>query len=65
MNFRLAGKISDAETIVTGNGIREIARLRRVYGPGRWRKHKEIAKVAFDNGLTRTAEVHWFFWIRS
>jgi len=38
--FRILGEITDVETIATGSGIRELARLRRRYGPGRWRKRK-------------------------
>jgi hypothetical protein len=40
MSFEILGEISNVETFATGSGIREIARLRRVYGPGRWRKRK-------------------------
>jgi hypothetical protein len=31
----LIGEISGIETFATGSGIREIARLRRIYGRGR------------------------------
>lgn len=40
MHFTILGQIRDAETIATGKGIREVARLRKRYGPGRWRKRK-------------------------
>ncbi len=60
MNFKIIGKIDQERTFAAGNGIREIARLRRVYGKGRWRKRKGIAKVQFQNGTIRTAEVHWY-----
>ena len=33
------------ETIAVGAGIREIARLRKIYGSARWRKRKGIAEV--------------------
>jgi hypothetical protein len=35
MRFEILGEISDIETFATGSGIREIARLRRIYGRGR------------------------------
>ena len=40
VNFRILGRISHAETIAQGAGIRELSRLRRIYGPGNWRKRK-------------------------
>jgi hypothetical protein len=60
VNFKIIGKIEQERTFATGSGIREIARLRKVYGKGRWRKRKGIAKVQFQNGTMRTAEVHWY-----
>ena len=43
MHFEILGEISGLETFATGSDIREIARLRRIYGRGRWRKRKGIA----------------------
>ena len=60
MNYRVVGKIRQKRTFATGNGIREIERLRRTYGKGRWRKRKGIADVEFEDGTVRTAEVHWY-----
>ncbi|MGB7451591.1 MAG: hypothetical protein WBM36_05650 [Lysobacterales bacterium] len=60
MNFKIVGKIEQERTIAAGSKIREIARLRKVYGQGRWRKRKGIAKIQFQDGTTRTAEVHWY-----
>jgi len=37
MRFEIIGEISEIETFAVGSSIREIARLRRVYGRGRWR----------------------------
>jgi len=45
MRFDILGEISAMETFATGSGIREIARLRRIYGRGRWRKRKGVARV--------------------
>jgi hypothetical protein len=47
MRFEILGEISGIETFATGSGIREIARLRRIYGRGRWRKRKGIARVKY------------------
>jgi len=60
MNFEILGEISNIETFATGSGIREIARLRRVYGRGRWRKRKGIARVCLGDGSVHLAEVHWY-----
>lgn len=50
MRFEILGEISGIETFATGSGIREIARLRRIYGRGRWRKRKGIARVRLSDG---------------
>jgi hypothetical protein len=38
MDFEIIGKIADIETIAVGRSIRDLARLRKRYGRGRWRK---------------------------
>jgi len=58
--FRIVGEITDVETIATGSGIRELARLRRRYGRGRWRKRKGTAQVELPGGVIRLAELHWY-----
>lgn len=60
MFFEICSEISDVETFAIGTGIREVRRLRRAYGVGRWRKRKGIAKVKLPNGTIRTAELHWY-----
>ena len=60
MHFDLAGAILQQETIAVDRGIRELARLRRVYGAGRWRKRKGIARIKLNDGTLRTAELHWY-----
>jgi hypothetical protein len=49
----------EVETIATGRGIRELPRLRRTYGPGRWRKRKGVA-IRLKDGAVRLAELHWY-----
>jgi len=60
MHFEVVGHIEDIETIAAGGRIREIMRLRRHDGAGRWRKLKGVARVRLANGSVRTAEVHWY-----
>jgi hypothetical protein len=60
LSFEIIGEITDVETIAVGNKVREIERLRRVYGRGRWRKLKGAARVQLGNGRIRLAEVHWY-----
>ncbi len=60
MSFKLVGQISDAETIAEGSSIRELPRLRKRYGPGRWRKQKGVATVRLGDGTICKAEVHWY-----
>jgi len=60
MRFEILGEIFDVETFAAGSGIREIARLRRIYGRGRWRKRKGMARVRLSDGSTHMAEVHWY-----
>jgi len=50
----------DFETIAVGGSIRGLTRLRRTYGPGRWRKLKGIAMVRLPDGVVCKAEVHWY-----
>jgi len=60
MYFEIVGDITHAETFAIGTSIREIARLRKRYGRGRWRKRKGIARVRLEDGTIRRAEVHWY-----
>jgi len=43
MDFKILGEIEQPETIAEGSGIRELTRLRKRYGRGRWRKRKGYA----------------------
>ena len=60
MYFEVIGEITHVETFAVGSSIREIARLRKRYGRGRWRKRKGIAYVRLENGTVVRAEVHWY-----
>jgi hypothetical protein len=40
MQIEVIDHLSPVETIAVGHGIRELQRLERMYGPGRWWKLK-------------------------
>ncbi|MGH7799909.1 MAG: hypothetical protein ACREOW_04665 [Thermodesulfobacteriota bacterium] len=60
MHFEVIGNINSIQTIAVGKSIRDIARLRKQYGAGRWRKLKGITTVRLFDGTIRKAEVHWY-----
>lgn len=59
-DFRIIDSIRAPQTIARGRQIRELKRIRKAYGKGRWRKLKGIAKVRLSDGSVREAEVHWY-----
>ncbi|WP_129674672.1 hypothetical protein [Candidatus Chloroploca sp. Khr17] len=60
MHFDIISEIQNIETIATNTGIREVERLRKVYGKAKWRKKKGIATIALADGTTHQAELHWY-----
>ena len=60
MYFEIVGEITHVETFAVGSKIRELARLRKLYGRGRWRKRKGFAQVKLTDGTIRRAEIHWY-----
>lgn len=60
MYFEIIGDIKEIETIATGGKIRDIMRIQRQYGPGKWRKLKGLAKVRFPSGDVHEVELHWY-----
>ena len=60
MNFEILSEITDIEPIAIGSSIRDIRRLRRTYGKGRWRKLKGMARIRLRSGRIRLAELHWY-----
>ncbi len=58
--FEILGILSNIETIAVGHGIRDLRRLCRIYGEGRWRKLKGAAEVRLDDGSVIRAELHWY-----
>jgi len=53
-------EITDIETIAVGNSIRELDRLQKKYGRGRWRKLKGSANVRLPDDTTCFAEIHGY-----
>lgn len=60
MAFTIVGSITAIETIAVNTGIREVERLRKVYGAARWRKKKGVATIMLADGTLHVAEVHWY-----
>jgi hypothetical protein len=60
MYFEIIGEIERIELIAVGTSIRDIARLRKRYGSGRWRKLKGTATVRLRSSAVHRAEIHWY-----
>lgn len=60
MFYKIISPIHDSETFASGTSIRDLRRLRRLYGRGRWRKRKGVAMVRLEDGAVANAEVHWY-----
>jgi len=60
VDFEIIDEIRDIETIAINTSIRELDRLKKMYGKGRWRKLKGIARVRLQSGRIRLAELHWY-----
>lgn len=58
--LEIVGAIVDIQTIAVGSGIRELQRLEKKYGKGRWRKKKGVARIRLLDGSIHTAEIHWY-----
>ena len=58
--FEIVGPFRNVETIAAGRSIRDLRRLKKIYGDGQWRKRKAIATIRLEDGSTRTAEIHWY-----
>jgi hypothetical protein len=58
VRFEILSDIVGAEVVATGREIRDLRRLQRRYGKGRWRKMKGAATIQLANGRVRRAELH-------
>jgi hypothetical protein len=59
-SFEIISDIIEIEVIAIGKSIRDLPRLRKLYGDGRWRKMKGIAFIKLRNGRIHKAELHWY-----
>lgn len=60
MHFEIVGEIRNTEIISIGGNIRDIMRIQKKYGVGRWRKLKGIATIRLIGGSICNAEIHWY-----
>jgi hypothetical protein len=60
VQFEIISEIRDVETIASGSGVRDLLRLRKMHGEGRWRKLKGVGTVRLPSGRLRLAEIHWY-----
>jgi hypothetical protein len=60
LEFEIISKITERETIAVGGSIRELPRLHKIYGHGRWRKVKGMATVKLSDNTVHNAEIHWY-----
>jgi hypothetical protein len=60
MWFELVSEPTDIETIAVSQSIRELRRLQKVHGQGRWRKLKGFAHIRWGDDEVVLAELHWY-----
>ncbi len=60
MDFEIVSKIFNTKPIAVKYSLRELTRLRKQYGKGRWRKLKGVASVRLKDGSIHKAEIHWY-----
>ena len=60
MHFEIIGAIEEVEIMAVGGSIRDIMRLQKQFGRGRWGKLKGIAKVRLQSGHIHKAALHWY-----
>jgi hypothetical protein len=59
VNFEIISQITDIEIIASNTSIRDLNRLKKFDGQGRWRKLKGIATIMLEDGYICKAELHW------
>jgi hypothetical protein len=60
VTFELLSSPVFVERIAIGYRVRDLRRLRRVWGRGRWRKLKGEARIRLANSRVFWAELHWY-----
>lgn len=58
--FEILSALENIKIIAVEGRIRDVERLRKMYGSGRWRKLKGIAIVRLKDGFECQAELHWY-----
>ena len=58
--IEIIGKIANVEIIAVSNSIRELDKLQKKHGKGRWRKLKGLAIVRLPDNTIHHAEIHWY-----
>jgi hypothetical protein len=59
-DFEIIGPLEAIEVIASGTAIRDLQRLVKYYGNGRWRKLKAVTRVRRPSGRIQRVEVHWY-----
>ena len=59
-DFDILEEITGVETIAVGRQIRELSRLEKQYGTGKWRKMKGHTRIPLNSGRVVRAEIHWY-----
>ena len=57
-SIEVLGEITEIEIIAVGNSIRDLDRLQKKHGRGRWRKLKGFANIRLPDNTTCFAEIH-------
>jgi len=60
LNFEIIGNIDNIEIIAIDKSIRDLERLRKIYGQGRWQKLKGTATIKLEDETICQAELHWY-----
>ena len=60
MKFELISRIEKVEIIAVGGQIRDLQKIRKKHGKGRWRKLKGIGRIRLADGTECYAELHWY-----
>ena len=60
MQFKIISKINNVANIAVNKNIRELKKLNKIHGSGRWRKRKGVALVKLEDYTIHNAEIHWY-----
>ena len=60
MKFDIIDEIKEIELIAKGSRIRNLTRLKKIYGLVNWKKMKGIAHIRLPSGKVKLAELHWY-----